>query len=140
MTIDEIRKHEDLWRYLAAPRDIEDLRVFIHYMNEKAFSVMNRCVVDLCGDRGPLSKMLNDEQYGNLKRSLRPMAPILHELANPLNTVPYKKALITGKGTHARYVKDQQGGQLATVVAPVIASLLPMAVQAIKKWMSGKDH
>ena len=141
VTVEELAKHDQLWQYFSKKKELEDLRMFFHYMNEPDFNLICRAITDLCHDRGPMSKMLTDSQYGTLKRNLRPMAHILQEISNPLNTVPYKKGLITGMGHQAKFnVTDQSGGQLATVVAPVIASLLPMAVTAIKKWMSGKDH
>ena len=104
--------------------DQDDQREIFQRMKNSEFDTMCDCVHDLLLNESVLSQYFNDGEKGELKNLLLPWKKDLGDFTNRTNSRRNRKKLLG---------KNQKGG--SAILAAIIGSLIPMAVQAIEKWV-----
>lgn len=116
---------------LSSPSLSEDAkRILKERMNDDEFDIVCRCIGELVTDKGTLPKQLTDTQFAELGKQIEPNKDGLQYFIDENKR----------KKINKHNVFNQKGGQVGEIVGPIISGLIPVAIAAMNKWISGKDH
>ena len=102
-------------------------------MREKDLNIMCGTLNDMLNDRGKFRNKIPNPEYELLGQKVKPYANNLRKTLDPKVTYRTRRIKMFGP-------KKQKGGQVGEIVGPIVASLLPVAINAIKTWLSPKSE
>lgn len=127
MTLNQLKKYKSLLTAVSNAKSGDDLQAIMHHMRSSDFKIICTCMHDFLHDRGVMHNYFDEDEAKQLKDLIGPWSEKLHKFTNPKVGVTAKKKLLGHR---------QKGGSV--ILASIIGSLLPMAVNAIGKWIGGK--
>lgn len=102
-------------------------------MREKDLNIMCGTLNDMLNDRGKFKNKIPNPEYELLGQKVKPYATDLRKTLDPKVTYRTRRTKMFGPP------RKQKGGQVGEIVGPIVASLLPVAINAIKTWLSPKS-
>lgn len=126
ITLAQLKRYKNYLNAISNARTPSDMRELLQHMRSADFKIMCTCMHDLLHDRGVMHNYFNETEAKTLKSLITPWNKKLRTITDPKVKVSEKKKMLTHK---------QKGG--SAILASVIGALIPMAVNAISKWVGG---
>lgn len=126
ITLAQLKKYKAYLNAIANARSPADMQELLQHMRSADFKIMCTCMHDLLHDRGVMHNYFTEAEAKKLKTLIKPWTKNLKVMTDPKVKIHTKKKLLTQR---------QRGG--SAILASVIGALIPMAVNAISKWVSG---
>lgn len=126
ITLKQLQKYKTYLEAIGNARTGRDQAELLSRMKKSDFNVVCTCMNDFLYDRGVMHNYFSGSESNRLKGLIKPYSKYLKKFTNPKTSYKSKKLLL---------YKKQKGG--SAILAAVIGSLLPMAVNAIGRWISG---
>lgn len=127
ISLKQLQKYKRYLEAIGNAKTQQDQHELLKRMKTSDFKVVCTCMNDFLYDKGVMHKYFEDDETERLRKIIHPWAKKLKQFASPNYSVSRKKELLGHK---------QKGG--SAILAAVIGSLLPMAVNAIGRWIGGK--
>ncbi len=127
MSIKRLINHKKYFEALANSSD-NDRHEIMQRMGSKEMKAVSCCVHDLLCDKGVMKDYFSHDEAEKMKDIVKPWSKRLRAFTSQSSSLAKRRKLLGSK---------QKGGQ--GILASVIGALLPMAVHAISKWMSGGE-
>ena len=121
--IDKFKRRRGLMNAIANAQSQEDQAQLMENMRGDDFKYMCNCVNDFTHQRGPMDGYLDESEIEYLSGCIEPWSKDLKRFSSSKTPLKLKQKLIR---------KRQKGG--SAILAAVIGSLLPLAVNAVERW------
>ena len=121
----QLMRHKELLKALCIQNQTDEGHAALfNALSNREFNTICKCVKDIIYDKGPMKGKLDDERFHHLKNTLSPYSDSLKKIAGTKLSIKAKKRLMS---------RQQKGGN--AILAAVIGSLLPVAVNAVENWI-----
>ena len=129
ITIEKLKKYEGILHAIHSAPSVECQNEILQNMSNSSFDMLCDCMQHFLRNEEIVSNYFETEEQGQkLKEILAPWASSLNSFTDPQISRIKKKRLVK---------KSQKGG--SAILAAIIGSLVPMAVNAVWNWIHPKS-
>ena len=127
VTLKQLKKYKSYLEALSNVKNEKHLYHILHRMRNDDFRMICNCMHDFLYDEGLMQNYFSPDEAKRLKHIVQPWSKPLAKFTSQKTSIGAKKKMLA---------KKQKGG--SAILAAVIGSLLPMAVNAIGKLFQKK--